>query len=66
MKPNFKTVFYSSCYVQHVSPHGTSQDLSRLLPHREQEGDKKVRWVREVWISIVSRLGRGPWTAGLS
>lgn len=45
MKTNFKTVFYSSCYVQHgfVSPRGTSQDLSRLLLHKEQEGDEKGR-----------------------
>ena len=45
MKTNFKTVFYSSCYVQHgfVSPRGTSQDLSRLLPHKEQEVDEKGR-----------------------
>ena len=35
-------------------------------PAQGTGGDKRARWVRAVWISTVSRLGRGPWTVGLS
>ena len=60
MKTDFKTILFK-LLVQHVSmsPRGTSQDLSRLLLHREQEGDKRARWVRAVWISSL-QAGTGP------